>query len=206
MPWTILLLVLLSGTEGNHLRMIDQLNQSVQVRFETPPNPAALGMSRILRPRSFGEHFTPQFNTTRDFEPENDGERKAIAALENESVQVGFYLFGRAIAESPAEILNYRALKGPGAMTRGTPRPAWYPALLNTPVAEADTLPDWRAIYPLAQRAMRSFADGGTGFETSLDSWHIAARPVLASQEKCLSCHHGLALNQPIGGALYAFR
>jgi hypothetical protein len=67
-------------------------------------------------------------------------------------------------------------------------------------------LPDWNAVYPLARKAMKSFTDGGTGFETEIDSWSIAARPVLASQQRCLDCHSGLALNQPVGGVLYAYR
>jgi hypothetical protein len=67
-------------------------------------------------------------------------------------------------------------------------------------------LPDWRTIYPLAQRAMRSFADGGAGFETTIDSWRIAARPVIAGQQKCLTCHPGVKLDRPLGGVLYAYR
>ena len=61
---------------------------------------------------------------------------------------------------------------------------------------------------------MRSFEDGGKGFETTFDTWNIAARPVIASQERCLMCHtgeipgtsHAAKLNQAIGGVLYAFR
>jgi hypothetical protein len=52
---------------------------------------------------------------------------------------------------------------------------------------------------------MKSFNDGGAGFETEMDSWSIAARPVLASQQRCLGCHDA-SLNQPIGGVLYAYR
>ena len=178
--------------------MIDELNECVQQRFQTlpisaAPNRLTLGMSRIVRPSSFGEHFVPKFISKRDFEPENDREKAALAALESESVEVGFYLFGRAIVDAPAEALNPRALKGPGAMTKGTPRPAWYPALALGAAPPADALPDWKTVYPLAQRAMKSFADGGTGFETSIGSWRIAARPVAARQEKCVACHNNPA-------------
>ena len=216
MRW-ILLVAAMAEIQGttptvSDLGMIEELNDCVQQRFQTLPastasNPFALGMSRIVRPSSFGEHFTPRFISQRDFEPETEREKQALAALEKDSVQVGFYLFGRAIVHTPAEARNPRTLKGPGAITKGTPRPAWYPALAMGAAAPADALPDWKTIYPVAQRAMKSFEDGGTGFETSIGCWRIAARPVPARQEKCVACHGGPAvLNQPLGGVLYAFR
>jgi len=223
MRW-ILLLATMAGTasippQASDLGLIDELNECVQQRFQTlpasaGPNRFALGMSRIMRPSSFGEHFVPKFISKRDFEPENDREKAALAALENESVQVGFYVFGRAIVDASAELLNPRALKGPGAITKDTPRAAWYPGPTPSLVPAIDALPDWKTVYPLAQRAMKSFADGGAGFETSIGTWRIAARPVVARQEKCVACHNNPAygtgtratLNQALGGVLYAFR
>jgi hypothetical protein len=206
MRWMLLLLTLPATSD---LGMIDQLNECVQLRFQTlqaGPDGLTLGMSRIMRPPSFGRHFVPKFVSQRDFEPEGARETEVLARLEEESMQVGFYLFGRAILDgSSPNLLNPRVLKGPGAMTKDTPRAARYPGAL-TPTAPADALPDWRAIYPLAERAMRSFADGGHGFETTVDSWRIAARPVLAAQEKCRSCHGEVPLHQAIGGVLYAYR
>ena len=114
-------------------------------------------------------------------------------------------MFGRAVLDSDPEKLDFRALKGPAAMTAGTPRPAWYPASEMGLVSE-NPLPDWKAVYPLARRAMKSFSDGGTGFETQIDSWKVAARPVMASQQRCLTCHNGVSLDQPVGGVLYAYR
>jgi hypothetical protein len=184
--------------------LIDDLNESVQARFASPPEPRMLGMSRAMVVPSMGRHYEPDFTTHRDFYPENAGERKVIAALEERQIQVGFYLFGQAILRDGPEALNFRALKGPGAMTIDTPRPAWYPTI-STPRSEG-SLPDWKAIYPLAQRAMKSFQDGGHGFEASLDSWQILARPVLATQQACLGCHNAPAgLHKPLGGALYAY-
>jgi hypothetical protein len=223
MRWILLLAAMaeIQGTTStvSDLGMIEELNDCVQQRFQTLPastasNPFALGMSRIVRPPSFGEHFAPRFISQRDFEPETEREKEVLAALEKDSVQVGFYLFGRAIVHTPPEARNPRTLKGPGAMTIGTPRPTWYPALAVVAAAPADALPDWKTIYPLAQRAMKSFEDRGTGFETSIGSWRIAARPVAARQEKCVGCHNNPAfgngtpavLNQPLGGVLYAFR
>jgi hypothetical protein len=171
-------------------------------------------MSRAVNPLSFGSHYTPTMTSHRDFNPENITEMKVIADLEGRKIQVGFYLFGTAVVSSEAATLNYRALKGPAAMTRNTPRPAWYPGLAKPAAPQPGALPGWDAIYPLARKAMRSSEDGGKGFERTFDTWNIAARPVIASQERCLMCHngelggasHAAKLNQAIGGVLYAFR
>jgi hypothetical protein len=207
MRWLPLLLFTLPGS--NDLGLINQLDECVQLRFQTLQADASgripLGMSRIARPSSFGQHFAPVVVSQRDFEPQSAREREVLAKLEDESVQVGFYLFGPAILAGGPEAPNPRALKGPGAMTKGTPRAAWYPTGLSVAPAPGGALPDWRTIYPLAQSAMKSFAGGGSGFETTLDSWHIAARPVLAGQQRCMSCHTGSRF-QTLGGVFYAYR
>jgi hypothetical protein len=237
MRWLVLLCTVAAMAEvknpASDLPNIDEFDQLMQLRFQTggpapaagsfvaglnhtllpPGSPNALGMSRMVAPPSFGQPFLPRFNVTRDFEPENDAEKDALAALEASPVQVGLYLFGRAILNSNVDVRNYRALKGPAAVTQGAPRPRWYPTGEN-PAAPPDALPDWKAIYPLAQRAMKSFADGGSGFETSLGTWNIAVRPVVASQDRCIACHNSNAygtggavvMHQPLGGLIYAYR
>lgn len=196
------------------LRLIDRLDESIQRRF-VAPMPDALGMSRVMMPASFGRHFQPLVTSTRDFQPAGPIETKAIQELEADGVQVGLYLFGAAILHAERPVMDFRALKGPGTLTRGTPRPNWYPLLAKPVAVSADALPDWNAIYPLARKAMKSFDDGGKGFETKIDSWHIAARPVMASEQTCVSCHNNPAygrrgpvakLDRPLGGVLYAYR
>jgi hypothetical protein len=223
-----------ANTAASDLHKIDEFDQLMQLRFQTPTlappsgsfiatradhpllspgDPSALGMSRMVAPPSFGQPFLPRFNVTRDFGPENNAEKDALAVLETAPVQVGLYLFGRAILNSNVDARNYRALKGPAAITQGAPRPRWYPTGEN-PMALPDALPDWKAIYPLAQRAMTSFADGGSGFETSMGAWDIAVRPVVASQDRCIACHNSKAygaggavvLHQTLGGIMYAYR
>jgi hypothetical protein len=183
------------------LPLIDRFQEQVQRRFETPL-PDSFGMDRMVRPSSMGGHFQPVRTAERDFVPENAMEREILGKLEENAVQLGLYVFGTAILAAPPHSENYRALKGPGTITRMTPRPTWYPGQPKTDEAPADALPDWNAVYPLAQRAMRSFEDGGAGFETKLATWDIAARPVSAS-ERCAACH-GKAKH--LGGVLYAFR
>ena len=199
------MLLALGSPRPGDVGLIDELNQCMNVRFQNP-SPNALGMSRVMLPPSFGTHYQPFVTRDRDFTPENARETKALAALEEQRLQVGFYLFGRSIADEPAEALNYRALKGPGAVTAGTPRAKWYPGLPQAAIATTDGLPDWKTIYPLARKAMKSFADGGNGFETTVDSWQVAARPLLAESQRCLACHSGQVMHHAIGGVLYAYR
>jgi hypothetical protein len=170
-----------------------------------------------MMPRSLGNHFVPVTRNDRDFFPENDTERAVIAALEARKLQVGLYLFGEAAVHDDADKLNYRALKGPGAVTANTPRPQWYPSRrAGLPEAKdlSGTLSNWATMYPVAQRAMRSFKDGGRGFEVEFQGWTIAARPAVASDDRCVTCHRqsvypqrlALKKGDAIGGVLYAFR
>jgi hypothetical protein len=216
MRFTLLLASLIAidsgGPKASDLQLIDQFNESVQLRFQAP-QPDSLGMSRVANPGSFGGHFIPLISSARDFSPETPGDKNALSGLEAAGIQSGFYVFGRSIALAGAEELKYRALKGPAVITIGTPRPCWYPPNIRTCESALDALPDWKDIYPLAQRAMKSFADGGKGFETSAGSWHFAVRVVAASQQRCVTCHNGTegvmaraALNQALGGVIYAYR
>jgi hypothetical protein len=127
-----LLALLTVSLEPRTVVLIDELDGCVQARFASPPEPRMLGMSRAMVVPSMGRHFEPDFTTRRDFRPENAGEKKIIAALEEGHIEVGFYLFGQAILREQPEALSFRALKGPGAMTIDTPRPAWYPTIVTS--------------------------------------------------------------------------
>jgi hypothetical protein len=201
LPFLLAGLLLFAGNpKPTDLPLIERLNQLLQNRFANA-EPGVFGMSRMALPSSMGEHFRPSRVSPTDFAPENPDEIQAIAKLESSHVQVGVYLVGAAILKSQPGVLNYRALKGPAAITAGTPRPAWYPGMSKVS-ASPDRLPDWNQIYPVARRAMASFHDGGTGFETRLGNWDIAARPVTA-EKRCAICHGS---ETHIGGLLYAFR
>jgi hypothetical protein len=192
--------------------LINRLDTIVQNRFRDPA-PLTLGMSRVARPVSMGTHFYPRRASARDFQPESPAEKDVIDALEKQQTQVGFYVIGNVITSLPPSdvtLESFRALKGPAAMTRGTPRPRWYPPSRKTAAVDPNALPDWEAIYPLASKAMETFENGGQGFETTFGNWNIAARPVIASQQRCVTCHNRMdlpvKLNDPIGGVLYAYR
>jgi hypothetical protein len=203
------------STTGNpkspDLPLINRLDDLVDLRFQRPV-PGELGMSRITRPSSMGKQFEPNRANQSDFMTENSMERELIRKLEERGVQVGLYMFGPTIIKAMPQLLDYRALKGPATITRATPRPGWYPLQLTDPrihtgeaeipPAPTDSLPDWKAIYPLARHAMLSFQGGGAGFETKFESWDIAARPVRA-EKRCAACHD---VTRSIGGVLYAFR
>jgi hypothetical protein len=186
------------------LPLIERLDSVVQRRF-ADPRPATLGMSRIAVPSSMGEHFRPATGAATDFVPLTREEREITAEMEQQNLQVGFYLFGAPILTYSPEALNFRALKGPAVITHGTPRPAWYPMSMKPATDAGGALPDWKTIYPLARRAMIGFQSGDGAFETTFEGWNIAARPVTASDARCLHCH-SIALKQPIGGVIYAFR
>jgi hypothetical protein len=143
MPSLFALLAIATIAPIGDLPLVDQLDDCLQARFFNPP-PGILGMSRIMWPSSLGGHFLPNMTTQRDFQPENPAEQKVLAALEDRHIQMGLYLFGMAIAHDAPDAFNYRALKGPGIVTRGTPRPAWYPAVATVP----DALPDWKTSIP----------------------------------------------------------
>lgn len=189
--------------------LIDNFDEALQQRL-LKPAPKTLGMSRIMVRPSFGHHFAPVRSDKRDFMPENAHEKELVAALEARGVQLGVYLFGEDVLKHDSAALNFRALKGPGAITEGTPRPGWYPGLAKSKTIDENALPDWREIYPVAQKAMKTFQTGEPGFETEIGNWTIAARPALATDARCVHCHQAAGskaqLGDAVGGILYAYR
>lgn len=198
----LLLFPFLFVTNGK-LSIIDEFDHIIQARLVNPPirneSRPPLGMSRMVQPDSYGSHFSPILSNHSDFVPENVHEKDIVAQLENENLELGLFLFGEAVMDRPAIHRDFRALKGPAAITTGTRRSG---------------LPSWNAAYPLAMKAMKSFQDGGHGFETELDGWTIAARPAIATSERCVGCHNmqrGLSKKplhkgDVVGGVLYSYK
>src|SRR5580693_4114599 len=90
---TIACAVLAAGNPKTSLNLIDSFDKLVQTRF-ADPQPAALGMSRVAIPNSFGAHFMPLPSMPADFRPNNAVEQELIADLASHRLQAGFYVFG----------------------------------------------------------------------------------------------------------------
>src|ERR1700722_17020775 len=181
-----------SEPSPRNIELVNRFDQIIQTRFRDPM-PQTLGMNRAVTANSFGRNYQPILTDLRDFMPQNPAESSLLAELEQQHVQLGIYVFGSDVVRSEPAALNLRALKGPAAITAGTPRPPWYPANVensghvaapplatlrdessNRTVAK-DALPDWLEIYSTARGAMKSFPEGGKGFETAV-AWR-ATRP-----------------------------
>lgn len=200
----LLLFPFLFATSGN-LPLIEEFDHVVMARLTSPPARSGmldrepLGMSRIVSPDSYGKHFLPIISNNRDFIPQNGYEKELLTHLEAADLEFGIYLFGENIMVQPATAMDYRSMKGPAVVTKGTVRA---------------NLPSWNAAYPLAEKAMKSFKDGGHGFEVQLDDWTIAARPAIANNVRCITCHNmqraqgwkSLEVGDAIGGVLYAYK
>ena len=220
--------------------LADQFDKVVQARLQTPseatskPDPPMyqrgsvsgtimipiatgpeLGFSRMTVPNSYGTHFQAISHYIRDFVPERENEKELLTQMEDQKMQLGMFLFGQAILDQPDTTMDYRALKGPAIITKGTRRPPQMARLIDPPAhPDPDALPTWLEAYPIGLRAMRSFADGGHGFETRIGDWTIAARPAIATNDRCLGCHNAantnskkkLKLGEPVGGILYAYK
>ena len=207
--WSAWLAILPTEKPAN---LLEEFDRTIQMRLENP-RPESLGMSRVMIRPSMGTHFVPQVSDRRDYAPENEREREILARMEQQGLQVGLYLFGAAVADDPVESFSYRALKGPGAITIGTPRAHWYPRLASKEApAVAGQLPDGREMYAVAQRAMKSFANGGEGFATKVREWNVMVRPAYAREGRCVHCHNApgtkstFRVGDALGGVIYAYR
>jgi hypothetical protein len=214
---TLLIMVCSAFSGGGHpeLReqtLIDRLDEAIQRRFAAPPQ--LLGMSRAVEPSSFGRHFQPAPGAVTDFRPETPEEQALMRDLQAANIRAGIYVFGAAILRAAPEARDFRALKGPGVITPGTVRPAWYPPQMSYPYA-AGALAGWNEVYPIARQAMAKFAIGLKTHEASAGDWRVVARAIPASAPSCIGCHNNpligrssspIALNDAIGGVLYVYR
>ena len=134
-----------------------------------------LGMSRIVRIR-------PLSAGPHQFEPENLGESAVLRDLEKAGVSVVLYLGSAS-----------RRIKGPVLMTRSTEGVAGEIAM-----PEAEGLRESLNASLAAFRRAESYEFGRPG-------WKFIARPVRASSQKCLNCHEGVSLGEPVGVVMYAY-
>ncbi|MBL8234246.1 MAG: hypothetical protein JNL98_37465 [Bryobacterales bacterium] len=195
------------------LKAVEEFDALVQKRLADPLAPE-FGMQRIVDVRGLGRHLVSELEhgglrtrMTHSFHPKDEVERNVVSKLVAHNVEMGLYLVGAAVLGRMTERHDARALRGPGMVTPGKGLPR------GTLPPDPDALPGLQAIYPLAHRAMRTFRDGGKGFEAKHGTWNIAARPTLASDQRCVDCHNATGQTgrtfkrgDALGGVLYAYR
>lgn len=203
----LLFLLLARWPAGEALPRLDEFDTQMHRRFE---DGRLLGMSRIARWPTRDRHFKAPLGAKNDFAPENEMERAIVAGWNEESWQVGLYVFGRAIRTSKIEDFQHRALKGPAVLLDGTPRAS---------------VPAWGEVFPVAAKAQSEIEGGAKEYRARLNGWNVVARPVLAGAT-CGMCHassappqsfskpddrtvtfqEGAKAGEPIGGLLYLYR
>ena len=185
---------------------LDAFDRAVQGRFH---NVIGFGMSRV--------------STQRWFLPETEEEKEAVTALKHEGYEVCIYLVGRNILQDiPAD----RRRSNPNLGSSGE-------HLMSGPVfvgaGKLTGLPAGNEMWEPAREALRKFDAGAAQQSFGISGWQIEARPVRASDDKCLSCHgydarlvanangtgrrwiiekqrNQLQLGDPVGVLLYVYR
>lgn len=191
------------ATRAEHF--LDPFNSAVQKRFH---DVIGFGMTRI--------------SSGRTFKPETAEEKLAISDLKRGGYQIALFLAGRNLLQDVP--ISYRA-SSPYFGSGG-----WH--LMSGPVVVGDQklkgLPDGPAMWEPTREAFRQFDRGGERWAFEAAGWSVEARPVRASDEKCLRCHapvklsfeqvngtvlmrsaetpNELRIGDPIGSVLYVYR
>lgn len=174
-------IIVSADTSRPELRAIAELNDCIQQRFLDITE--YVGYPRIIKP-----DFTPH-----QFTPENDRERGVVRSLEAARLDVAVYLAGQRVLRSRHTETEYGLPKGPGRIANGSGK-SW------APPKASELLNDSREAL-LAFRTGRSYE-----FSGPIGDWKMIARPVRASEQKCIKCHAPLRLGDTIGVVVYAYR
>jgi hypothetical protein len=183
---------------------IGQLNQCIQARFS---DRTSFGMNRL------GGRISPH-QDVRTFKPETPTEQAVVDQLRSKGYEVLVYLAGRnVLAKPPASNLGaYRYdIQGPALIT--------HPSLPVNPPSN-----DW--LLAAGRQALLSF-HSGNGYTVQNGEWTVTMRPLRAANAACVECHtrgiarpmlpgapsiavfepqDGLAIGDPLGVAIYAYR
>lgn len=191
------------ATRAEHF--LDPFDGVVQQRFHEV---IGFGMARVA--------------SERWFKPETPEEKEAVRDLKKGGYQVGLFLAGRNLLQDvpPSYRVSY-AKMGSGRRH-----------MMSGPVVVSDQrlkgLPDGPAMWEPTREALRQFARGSERWAFEASGWSVEARPVRASDEKCLRCHaytklifenyngtvamrygeprYDLQIGDPIGAVLYVYR
>ena len=201
-------------------RELEELDRAVQARFAVVPD-KDFGMGRIGPRHSYFSPIIPQ-------------EKQAVAGLQSAKQQVLFYVVGRNTILGQQNYLSFSPVQGPVYITPNRRVDSFPTVNLTSQVRfnSADGVPkDAPTDLQLVAAGRRVFDDPTLreGTNSQIDSWHVVARPVLATSEACVSCHNSRApwktadkrvgftlsrntnrdivsLHDPLGVALYCYR
>jgi dipeptidyl aminopeptidase/acylaminoacyl peptidase len=168
-------------------------------RFAPPDKTPIAALNRCIQARFvtmdkfFGRSRIAGPEHMRQFQPESEEEKAVVEKLEREGWKVALYLVGRGVLSSESEpsSMNIPVFITGEDQKAGLPTPSE----LLEPAREAFRATHWRS-----------------GYDFKIGQWFVAARPVRASQQRCLSCHHRwsnpkrwLRLGDALGVVMYVY-
>ncbi len=199
---------------------LEELDHAVQTRFAVVPD-KDFGVNRIGPRHGY-------------FSPVTSPEQQAIADLRKDNQEVVFYVVGRNTILRQQNWLSFSPVQGP---------------VYITPNRKVDSAPEvggrGSQVRFYSQTGVPSDSPTDTqlinigrrvfnnptlrqGTNSKINSWHVVARPVLATSEACVNCHNSRApwktknrqsrfalrssnhdivsLHDPLGIALYCYR
>lgn len=164
---------------------IASLNRSIQDRFKDVDD--TFGLRRIV---VLGD-------TPHRFRPETVTELAAVREVEDAQLRVAMYVAGRRVLDREPDLTT----KTPFAVNR---RVIFGPIAVTAPIS-AEGLPQATDLIDESRVAFLKLAERER-HDFELTDWKFTARPIRASTTKCLTCHRGSSVGDPLGVVLYAYR
>lgn len=164
---------------------IASLNRSIQDRFKDVDD--TFGLRRIV---VIGD-------TPHRFRPETVTELAAVQEVEDAQLRVAMYVAGRRVLDREPDLTT----KAPFAVNR---RVIFGPIAVTPPIS-AEGLPEAFDLIDESRIAFRTLGERDR-YDFELAEWKFTARPLRASTTKCVSCHRGRSVGDPLGVVLYAYR
>lgn len=164
---------------------IASLNRSIQERFKDVDD--TFGLRRIV---VIGD-------TPHRFRPETVTELAAVQEVEDAKLRVAMYVAGRRVLDREPDLTT----KTPFAVNR---RVMFGPIAVTPPIS-AEGLPEAFDLIDESRIAFRTLGERDR-HDFEFADWKFTARPIRASTTKCLTCHRGLSIGDPLGVVLYAYR
>ncbi|BCM90886.1 hypothetical protein IAD21_02749 [Abditibacteriota bacterium] len=200
---------------------LEELDHAVQIRFAVVPD-KDFGVNRIGPRHGY-------------FSPITSQEQQAVNDLRKDNQEVVFYVVGRNTILRQQNWLSFSPVQGPIYITpnhrvNSAPEVGGRGSQVRF-YSQAGVPSDSPTDAQLIKISRRVFNDPALreGTNGKINSWHVAARPVLATSEACVNCHNSRApwknkarqssfvlsrqsnldivsLHDPLGIALYCYR